>query len=96
MLLEGGLRWHFGTGRVTRSTAVLMPWISPAPVTERPDEVELMRKVVKNWRWAWDGFPWIIWTPRNWDVLETALKTAPGRCLDQLPLILEADRTKAD
>jgi len=48
-------------------------------VTERPDEVELMRKVVKKLEMGVD-VPLVIDTTEL-DVLETALKTAPGRCL---------------
>ena len=51
-------------------------------VTERPDEVELMRKVVKKLEMGVD-VPLVIDTTEL-DVLEVALKTAPGRCLDQL------------
>ena len=47
-------------------------------VTERPDEVELMRKVVKKLEMGVD-VPLVIDTTEL-DVLETALKTAPGRC----------------
>ena len=48
-------------------------------VTERPDEVELMRHVVKKLEMGVD-VPLVIDTTEL-DVLETALKTAPGRCL---------------
>src|SRR5687767_3891900 len=48
-------------------------------VTERPDEVELMRKVVKKLEMGVD-VPLVIDTTEL-DVLEVALKTAPGRCL---------------
>jgi 5-methyltetrahydrofolate--homocysteine methyltransferase len=48
-------------------------------VTERPDEVELMRKVVKKLEMGVD-VPLVIDTTEL-DVLELALKTAPGRCL---------------
>ncbi len=48
-------------------------------VTERPDEVELMRNVVKKLELGVD-VPLVIDTTEL-DVLETALKTAPGRCL---------------
>jgi 5-methyltetrahydrofolate--homocysteine methyltransferase len=48
-------------------------------VTERPDEVDLMRNVVKKLEMGVD-VPLVIDTTEL-DVLETALKTAPGRCL---------------
>ena len=48
-------------------------------VTERPDEVELMRKVVKKLEMGVD-VPLVIDTTEL-DVLEVALQTAPGRCL---------------
>jgi 5-methyltetrahydrofolate--homocysteine methyltransferase len=62
-------------------------------VTERPDEMELMRKVVKKLEMGVD-VPLVIDTTEL-DVLETALKTAPGRCLIN-STHLEAGRTKAD
>src|SRR5512147_1532352 len=62
-------------------------------VTERPDEVELMRKVVKKLEMGID-VPLVIDTTEL-DVLEIALKTAPGRCLIN-STHLEAGRTKAD
>jgi 5-methyltetrahydrofolate--homocysteine methyltransferase len=62
-------------------------------VTERPDEVELMRKVVKKLEMGVD-VPLVIDTTEL-DVLEAALKTAPGRCLIN-STHLEAGRTKAD
>ncbi|HUI88574.1 MAG TPA: methionine synthase [Anaerolineales bacterium] len=62
-------------------------------VTERPDEVELMCKVVKKLEMGVD-VPLVIDTTEL-DVLETALKTAPGRCLIN-STHLEAGRTKAD
>ena len=62
-------------------------------VTERPDEVELMRKVVKKLEMGVD-VPLVIDTTEL-DVLEVALKTAPGRCLIN-STHLEAGRTKAD
>ena len=62
-------------------------------VTERPDEVELMRKVVKKLEMGVD-VPLVIDTTEL-DVLETALKTAPGRCLIN-STHLEAGREKAD
>lgn len=62
-------------------------------VTERPDEGELMRKVVKKLEMGVD-VPLVIDTTEP-DVMETALKTAPGRCLLN-STHLEAGRTKAD
>jgi 5-methyltetrahydrofolate--homocysteine methyltransferase len=62
-------------------------------VTERPDEVNLMRKVVKKLEMGVD-VPLVIDTTEL-DVLEAALKTAPGRCLIN-STHLEAGRTKAD
>src|SRR6185369_4717718 len=62
-------------------------------VTERPDEAELMRKVVKKLEMGVD-VPLVIDTTEL-DVLEIALKTAPGRCLIN-PTHLEPGRTKAD
>ena len=62
-------------------------------VTERPDEVDLMRKVVKKLEMGVD-VPLVIDTTEL-DVLETALKTAPGRCLIN-STHLEAGRAKAD
>ncbi len=62
-------------------------------VTERPDEVELMRNVVKKLEMGVD-IPLVIDTTEL-DVLESALKTAPGRCLIN-STHLEAGRTKAD
>jgi 5-methyltetrahydrofolate--homocysteine methyltransferase len=62
-------------------------------VTERPDEVELMRKVVKKLEMGVD-VPLVI-DSTELDVLEVALKTAPGRCLIN-STHLEAGRTKAD
>ncbi|MFT3892620.1 MAG: methionine synthase [Anaerolineales bacterium] len=62
-------------------------------VTERPDEVELMRKVVKKLEMGVD-VPLVIDTTEL-DVLEVALQTAPGRCLIN-STHLEAGRTKAD
>jgi 5-methyltetrahydrofolate--homocysteine methyltransferase len=62
-------------------------------VTERPDEVELMRKVVKKLEMGVD-VPLVIDTTEL-DVLEVALKTAPGRCLIN-STHLEAGREKAD
>ena len=62
-------------------------------VTERPDEVELMRKVVKKLEMGVD-VPLVIDTTEL-DVLEMALKTAPGRCLIN-STHLESGREKAD
>jgi len=62
-------------------------------VTERPGEVELMRKVVKKLEMGVD-VPLVIDTTEL-DVLETALKTAPGRCLIN-STHLESGRAKAD
>src|SRR5512146_3022775 len=62
-------------------------------VTERPDEVDLMRKVVKKLELGVD-VPLVIDTTEL-DVLEAALKTAPGRCLIN-STHLEAGRSKAD
>ena len=62
-------------------------------VTERPDEVELMRKVVKKLEMGVD-VPLVIDTTEL-DVLEAALKTAPGRCLIN-STHLESGRDKAD
>jgi len=62
-------------------------------VTERPDEVELMRKVVKKLEMGVD-VPLVIDTTEL-DVLEVALETAPGRCLIN-STHLESGRDKAD
>lgn len=62
-------------------------------VTERPDEAELMRKVVKKLEMGVD-VPLVIDTTEL-DVLEIALKTAPGRCLIN-STHLESGREKAD
>ena len=62
-------------------------------VTERPDEVDLMRNVVKKLEMGVD-VPLVIDTTEL-DVLEVALKTAPGRCLIN-STHLEAGREKAD
>ncbi|MGE5250818.1 MAG: methionine synthase [Bacteroidota bacterium] len=62
-------------------------------VTERPDEVELMRSVVKKLEMGVD-VPLVIDTTEL-DVLESALKTAPGRCLIN-STHLESGRAKAD
>src|SRR5512140_3435194 len=62
-------------------------------VTERPDELQLMRNVVKKLEMGVD-VPLVIDTTEL-DVLETALKTAPGRCLIN-STHLESGRAKAD
>ncbi|HXF85886.1 MAG TPA: homocysteine S-methyltransferase family protein [Anaerolineales bacterium] len=62
-------------------------------VTERADEAELMRKVVKKLEMGVD-VPLVIDTTEL-DVLEAALKTAPGRCLIN-STHLESGRAKAD
>ena len=62
-------------------------------VTERPDEVALMRNVVKKLELGVD-VPLVIDTTEL-DVLETALKTAPGRCMIN-STHLESGRAKAD
>jgi 5-methyltetrahydrofolate--homocysteine methyltransferase len=62
-------------------------------VTERPDEAELMRNVVKKLEMGVD-VPLVIDTTEL-DVLEIALKTAPGRCLIN-STHLESGREKAD
>ncbi|NWF62792.1 MAG: methionine synthase [Chloroflexi bacterium] len=62
-------------------------------VTERADEAELMRKVVKKLQMGVD-VPLVIDTTEL-DVLEVALQTAPGRCLIN-STHLEAGREKAD
>src|SRR5512140_298475 len=62
-------------------------------VTERPDEVDLMRKVVKKLELGVD-VPLVIDTTEL-DVLEGALQTAPGRCLIN-STHLESGRPKAD
>lgn len=62
-------------------------------VTERPDEIELMRKTVKKLTMGVE-VPLVIDTTEI-DVLEVALKTAPGRCLIN-STHLESGRAKAD
>lgn len=62
-------------------------------VTERPDEAELMRKVVKQLAMGVE-VPLVIDTTEP-DVMEVALKTAPGRCLLN-STHLEAGRARAD
>ena len=62
-------------------------------VTERSDEAELMRKVVKKLSTGVE-VPLVIDTTEP-DVMEIALKTAPGRCLLN-STHLEGGRAKAD
>ncbi len=62
-------------------------------VTERPDEVALMHNVIKKLEMGVD-VPLVI-DSTELDVLESALQTAPGRCLIN-STHLEAGRTKAD
>jgi len=62
-------------------------------VTERPDEAYLMKKVVKKLAMGVD-VPLVIDTTEP-DVMETALQTAPGRCLLN-STHLEGGRDKAD
>ncbi len=62
-------------------------------VTERADEGELMRKVIKKLQMGVD-VPLVIDTTEV-DVLEIALQTAPGRCLIN-STHLESGREKAD
>ncbi len=62
-------------------------------VTERPDEIDLMRNVVKKLELGVD-VPLVIDTTEL-NVLEAALKTAPGRCLIN-STHLESGREKAD
>ena len=62
-------------------------------VTERPDEANLMRSVVKRLSMGVE-VPLVIDTTEP-DVMETALKTAPGRCLLN-STHLEGGREKAD
>ena len=62
-------------------------------VTERADEGEQMRKVIKKLQMGVD-VPLVI-DSTEVDVLEIALQTAPGRCLIN-STHLEAGRTKAD
>jgi 5-methyltetrahydrofolate--homocysteine methyltransferase len=62
-------------------------------VTERPDEAELMRKVVKKLAMGIE-VPLVIDTTEP-EVMEVALKTAPGRCLLN-STHLESGRQKAD
>jgi 5-methyltetrahydrofolate--homocysteine methyltransferase len=74
---------EFGAHAVDISTAV----------TERPDEVHLMQSVVKKLTLGVE-VPLVIDTTEL-DVLEAALKTAPGRCLIN-STHLEGGREKAD
>ncbi len=62
-------------------------------VTERSDEVELMRRTVKKLSMGVE-VPLVLDTTEL-DVLEAALKTAPGRCLIN-STHLESGREKAD
>jgi 5-methyltetrahydrofolate--homocysteine methyltransferase len=62
-------------------------------VTERPDEMALMRNVVKKLEMGVD-VPLVI-DSTELDVLEKALQTAPGRCLIN-STHLESGRSKAD
>jgi 5-methyltetrahydrofolate--homocysteine methyltransferase len=62
-------------------------------VTERPDEIDLMRKVVKKLASGVEA-PLVIDTTEL-NVLEAALQTAPGRCLIN-STHLESGREKAD
>jgi len=62
-------------------------------VTERPDEAYLMQKVVKKLAMGVD-VPLVIDTTEP-EVMEIALKTAPGRCILN-STHLEAGRAKAD
>jgi 5-methyltetrahydrofolate--homocysteine methyltransferase len=62
-------------------------------VTERPDEAYLMKRVVKKLEMGVD-VPLVIDTTEP-EVMETALKTAPGRCLLN-STNLESGRAKAD
>ncbi|NMB67842.1 MAG: methionine synthase [Chloroflexi bacterium] len=62
-------------------------------LTERPDEIDLMRKLVKKLS-PLVKLPLIIDTTEP-DVLEAALQTAPGRCLVN-STHLEGGRAKAD
>ncbi len=62
-------------------------------VTERPDEANLMQKVVKKLAMGVD-VPLVIDSTEP-EVMEVALKTAPGRCILN-STHLEAGRAKAD
>ncbi len=62
-------------------------------LTERPDELDLMRRVVKKLSTAVKA-PFIIDSTEP-DVMEAALKVAPGRCLIN-STNLESGRGKAD
>lgn len=63
-------------------------------VTERPDEANLMHKVVRKLVTSGIDVPLVIDTTEP-DVMEAALKTTPGRCLLN-SVHLEAGRSKAD
>ncbi|MBP1702267.1 MAG: metH, partial [Chloroflexi bacterium] len=62
-------------------------------VTERPDEIELMRRVVKKLAMGVD-VPLVI-DSTEVEVMEAALKTAPGRCMLN-STHLESGRQKAE
>jgi 5-methyltetrahydrofolate--homocysteine methyltransferase len=62
-------------------------------VTERPDEIHLMQRVIKKLALGVD-VPLVIDTTEP-DVMEVALKTAPGRCILN-STHLESGREKAD
>lgn len=74
---------NFGAHALDISTAV----------TERPDEIDLMRKTVKKLAMGIE-VPLVI-DSTELNVIEAALKTAPGRCLIN-STHLESGRTKAD
>lgn len=74
---------NFGAHALDISTAV----------TERPDELDLMRNTIKKLSMGVD-VPLVIDTTEL-DVLEVALKTAPGRCIIN-STHLESGREKAD
>jgi 5-methyltetrahydrofolate--homocysteine methyltransferase len=82
----------FSTSPVNRWLAARTLDISVA-VTERADEGEQMRKVIKKLQMGVD-VPLVIDTTEV-DVLEIALQTAPGRCLIN-STHLESGREKAD
>jgi len=74
---------NFGAHALDISTAV----------TERPDEIDLMRKVVKKLSMGVE-VPLVI-DSTEYNVVEMALKTAPGRCLIN-STHLESGKEKAD
>ena len=86
------LRWHFEIARDQVAGGAHALDISVA-VTERADEGEQMRKVIKKLQMGVD-VPLVIDTTEL-DVLEIALQTAPGRCLIN-STHLESGREKAD